>query len=241
MKRFALMLFAVLLITGTALASPDIRYAAGRDVTLLTISPPWPGGHGALSRNEVVEVLGAGTERGTVRIHFFAPTGQAIPAQVAENRLSPQRAGDPPRIAIVNNPDPADRLHMRLAPRSDSLSRGRYYNGTVLTVLQLRRDGWAQVDLRGYKGWMKAEFLQLGQLPGSVTPMHPVAAVKSASAQGSMLKELPNTGSNFGRYPDHTAVFILGVTGGWAHVYAPDGLTGFMPLKELDVPGGLRP
>ena len=41
----------------------------------------------------------------------------------------------PGSIAYVNNPNPTDRLNLRTKPSAQSVSLGKYYNGTWVTVL----------------------------------------------------------------------------------------------------------
>lgn len=48
--------------------------------------------------------------------------------------------------AVVNNPDPADRLHLRAAPSSSAVSLGKYYNGVEVAV-QSVSGGWALVKV----------------------------------------------------------------------------------------------
>lgn len=74
--------------------------------------------------------------------------------------------------AVVNNPDPRDRLHLREAPRADAASLGKFYNGTPVKVLA-RRGAWAQVALGRLRGWMKAGFLAFGADMDGVAPAFP--------------------------------------------------------------------
>lgn len=60
--------------------------------------------------------------------------------------------------AMVNNPDPKDRLHLRAAPSRQAASYGKYYSGTPVRVLEQKGD-WAKVRIGGREGWMMAEYL----------------------------------------------------------------------------------
>lgn len=64
--------------------------------------------------------------------------------------------------ALVCNPDPNDRLHLRAQPRRDAISKGRFYNGTPVKVLEI--DGeWAHVQLDDHnEGYMMAKYLAVG-------------------------------------------------------------------------------
>ena len=67
--------------------------------------------------------------------------------------------------AVVNNPNPADRLHLRTEPTRSSRSQGKLYNGTPLLVLG-SRGGWTKVQLglgsSARVGWMMTEYLAFG-------------------------------------------------------------------------------
>ena len=55
-------------------------------------------------------------------------------------------AGD---TLYVANPDPADRLNLRAAPRPDAVSLGKYYNGTPVYLLEAPSAGYAHVRIQG--------------------------------------------------------------------------------------------
>lgn len=69
---------------------------------------------------------------------------------------------DPSRWAVVNNPDPADRLHLRYRDDRTSRSFGKYYNGTPAEVLRTAGD-WAFVRVGGVNGWMMKKYLAFGR------------------------------------------------------------------------------
>lgn len=67
--------------------------------------------------------------------------------------------------AVVSNPDPADRLHLRASADRASASLGKFYSGTPVQVLA--RDGaWCRVRVglgeSALTGWMMAEYLTFG-------------------------------------------------------------------------------
>ena len=47
--------------------------------------------------------------------------------------------------AVVNNPNPQDRLHLRAKPSMPSQSFGKYYNGTPVKIIEYRTDDWVKV------------------------------------------------------------------------------------------------
>ena len=40
------------------------------------------------------------------------------------------------QYAVVNNPDPADMLNLRVKPDTGAISLGKFYNGTPVTILR---------------------------------------------------------------------------------------------------------
>lgn len=67
--------------------------------------------------------------------------------------------------AVVNNPDPADRLHLRAEASKSSRSLGKFYNGTPLKVLR-QSGSWTKVQLgfgaTARTGWMMTKYLAFG-------------------------------------------------------------------------------
>lgn len=73
--------------------------------------------------------------------------------------------------AVVRNPDPADRLHLRVQPDRSAESLGKFYNGTPLRVLGQEGD-WTRValGLNGPEGWMMTRYLAFGSEMDEVAP-----------------------------------------------------------------------
>lgn len=76
--------------------------------------------------------------------------------------------------AVVRNPDPADRLHLRVQPDRSAESLGKFYNGTPLRVLGQEGD-WTRVALGtdGPEGWMMTRYLAFGREMDEVEPVFP--------------------------------------------------------------------
>ena len=76
--------------------------------------------------------------------------------------------------AVVRNPDPADRLHLRVQPDRSAESLGKFYNGTPLRVLGQEGD-WTRVALGtdGPEGWMMTRYLAFGGEMDEVEPVFP--------------------------------------------------------------------
>ena len=76
--------------------------------------------------------------------------------------------------AVVRNPDPADRLHLRVKSDRSAESLGKFYNGTPLRVLGQEGD-WTRVALGtdGPEGWMMTRYLAFGGEMDEVEPVFP--------------------------------------------------------------------
>ena len=76
--------------------------------------------------------------------------------------------------AVVRNPDPADRLHLRVRPDRSAESLGKFYNGTPLRVLGQEGE-WTRVALGtdGQEGWMMTRYLAFGSEMDKVAPAFP--------------------------------------------------------------------
>ena len=65
--------------------------------------------------------------------------------------------------AVVNNPNPTDRLHLRTEPDRKSVALGKFYNRTPVYVDEIRGE-WAHVTIgRDLSGWMMTKYLAFGE------------------------------------------------------------------------------
>lgn len=144
---------------------------------------------------------------------------------------------DASRWAVVNNPDPADRLHLRERDEKSSRSLGKYYNGTHVEVLK-RGETWTKVRVAGNTvGWMMTKYLAFGADAWQVKQAFP------------QLHLVENTGEFYVRQrPEMSAAGkgevrlmwrgeseeIIGVVGDeWYHVWFPDTSEGGY-MKQSD-------
>ena len=76
--------------------------------------------------------------------------------------------------AVVHNPDPADRLHLRVKPDRKAESLGKFYNGTPVQVLSQKGE-WSEVriGLSGLQGWMMTKYLTFGETMDHVERVFP--------------------------------------------------------------------
>lgn len=83
-----------------------------------------------------------------------------MPASWAEAMAQLDTSG----YALVNNPNPADRLHLRTKPDKGAASLGKFYNRTPVWVLSVEGE-WAHVyvgGVRGLEGYMMTKYLAMG-------------------------------------------------------------------------------
>ena len=72
--------------------------------------------------------------------------------------------------AVVNNPDPEDRLYLRKSPARGAEALGKFWNGTVFRVLETKGD-WCRVEIGTngvLEGWMMKKYLTFGSDMNSV-------------------------------------------------------------------------
>lgn len=132
--------------------------------------------------------------------------------------------------AVVNNPNPDDRLHLRAKPERNAESFGKYYNGTPVRILE-KRGAWVHVDVFGVQGWMMQKYLAFGSARHEVEAVFPSRAAKGAY---SVYAE-PNT-----EHPivheqhDQPGLLVLAIVGDdWYHAWFPeDDSTGYVLQSE---------
>lgn len=140
---------------------------------------------------------------------------------------------DQSQWAVVNNPNPKDRLHLRSQPEKQAASRGKFYNGTPMKVLA-RKGAWVQVDLAGLSGWMMADYLAFGPDMNQVRPAFPgLVGLDSLDHQDMPLYSSPDEGSPViarRNISYSTSYWIIGVHGeDWLYVYFfQEDLGGYM-------------
>lgn len=137
--------------------------------------------------------------------------------------------------ALVSNPNPEDRLHLRAKPDKGSHSYGKFYNRTPVLVLE-RGDTWTKVQIgRGgaaMTGYMMTAFLAFDE--------DEKAALKCAFPQMRLREAHRDAGVRMHAEPKSGAVtarlfrqesddFIIGVSGDeWYVVLRADGAVGYV-------------
>ena len=141
--------------------------------------------------------------------------------------------------ALVNNPDPADRLHLRAAPDQTAVSKGKYYNGTPVYVTQDLGD-WVKVFAANDEGYMMKRYLAFGADMLKVRAAFPQPVIRETMAgeditiymrpdrQSGVAGVLQNSGAGLAE------ITVIGVIGAdWYHVLCGNGLIGYLPVADF--------
>jgi uncharacterized protein YgiM (DUF1202 family) len=137
-------------------------------------------------------------------------------------------------VAVVSNPNPADRLHLRTKADAKAASLGKYYNGVTVQVLSFEFDGtWAKVRVDSLEGYMDLRYLAMGSAAGRVKSAIPQVVVNNGGKTLNLRAGQSTASASLGRYADGTSVQVLGVGATWYHVMVGDK-TGFMLAQYLE-------
>ncbi len=151
---------------------------------------------------------------------------------------------DSGNYAMVVNPKPTDRLHLRERADKGSRSRGKYYTGTAVGVSAQDGD-WTLVTFGDWRSWvhgyMMKRYLTFGQ-PGSALRLD-LSAMPQMSARYEMLKVYtePQTGAYTYHMGESAGTMkVIGVIGDeWYHVWFPaTGEYGFVRQSDLTAGNG---
>lgn len=154
---------------------------------------------------------------------------------------APDGGGQAADRAVVRNPNPKDRLHLRAGPSASARSLGKYYNGVAVTVMSAASsNNYYRVKIGEQTGYMDGRYLVFGGAGGEVASAMPVRAVSNPAPTDRLnLRKAPSDASaSLGKYYNGTLVTVMGVVeGGWVHVQV-DGKTGYMMEKFLSQGAG---
>lgn len=165
---------------------------------------------------------------GVLPFDLFADDLTTLPCTSEELTAQLDRTG----LAVVCNPDPNDRLHLRTKPSREADSLGKFWNGTPVRVLN-ERDGWCQVEIGTdgrLTGWMLKKYLVTGAKMDQVTPRFSQQTLRDDKAETETpiytdlsLKE---------RYCTHSGWHLMGVVNDRLYVIVTDeGETGYAPME----------
>lgn len=142
---------------------------------------------------------------------------------------------DQSAYAMVSNPDPADRLHLRGAPDKGAYSYGKFYNRTPVRVLR-RGETWSKVQIgtegKCFTGHMMTKYLAFGEKEkAAVSCAFPQKHLKEEyGPQGAPMLAAPSRNAeSLGMFAYKQDDFIIGVSGDeWYVVLRADGTVGYV-------------
>ena len=153
----------------------------------------------------------------------------ALPESLSEAALRMDARG----MAVVANPNPSDRLHLRQNPDRASASLGKYYNGTMVTILRLSGD-WAEVRVGSRRGWMMTAYLDFAPAQGGALRLD-TRAMPQLFPIGEALRVFERPEAGDGALQRDSLFKVIGILGEeWYHVYFPwTGMDGFVLQQDL--------
>ena len=142
--------------------------------------------------------------------------------------------------AMVVNPNPADRLHLREQADKRSRSQGKYYTGTPVKVLSVEGD-WVRVAIGAQRGFMMKRYLTFGQAGDALNlDMSAMPALFSKDKKLKVYAE-PQIGEyEWHMNEDWNTIRVIGIIGDeWYHVWFPvTGEYGFVRQSDLTAGNG---
>lgn len=144
-------------------------------------------------------------------------------------------------MAVVNNPNPTDRLNLRDEAKSSSNIVRKYYNGVKVEILSNVNSEWAKVRIGNAEGYMQRKFLATGAAASNVQSAVAFGIVDVTWPQTKLaLREHPTDDSGaLGSYENGTGVEVLGVSEGWLHARV-NGHMGYMRSQWVTQAENLR-
>lgn len=133
--------------------------------------------------------------------------------------------------AVVNNPNPTDRLNLRESANTSANILYKYYCGVAVEILPGSSGDWASVRIGTVEGYMLKKHLATGAQVASVQSAIPMGQVDVTYPQTKLaLRAQPSDDSAaLVTCENGTVVEVLGVSDGWLHVLvSSDGRVGFM-------------
>ena len=147
------------------------------------------------------------------------------------------------KYAVVNNPNPSDRLNLRSQPDSKSNYKGKYYNGTIVEIVDYLGD-WVEVKVAGSTGFMLKEYLNFEENPIKVKPEFPYLFLDTEVYNKITIYNdytLSSSKNLKDEYMDMNLT-IIGLIGkgkyNYYHVVFDNGLTGFIQDKYFTAGNG---
>ena len=143
--------------------------------------------------------------------------------------------------AVVNNPKPTDRLHLRAEPDRKSVSLGKFYNRTPVYVDEIRGE-WAHVTIgRNLSGWMMTDYLAFGEDADKVECAFPQLEVREeyrlnvadeTTYEFEVLDE-PSKSAPYTRWHSGDNWVVIGIKGNYYIVMNDNESVCYIPQSHL--------
>lgn len=143
--------------------------------------------------------------------------------------------------AVVNNPNPTDRLHLREKPDRKSVSLGKFYNRTPVYVEEIRGD-WAHVTIGcDLSGWMLTDYLAFGADMDKVACAFPQLTVKDEHQEYGAdefvyeyrVFAAPDLSADTMRWNSMENYYLIGVSGEFYIIMNSEEAIGYIPQDWL--------
>ena len=143
--------------------------------------------------------------------------------------------------AVVNNPNPTDRLHLRTEPDRKSVSLGKFYNRTPVYVDEIRGE-WAHVTIgRDLSGWMLTDYLAFGADMDKVACAIPQMTVKDEHQEYGAdefvyeyrVFAAPDLSADTMRWNSMESYYLIGVSGEFYIIMNSEEAIGYIPQDWL--------
>lgn len=139
--------------------------------------------------------------------------------------------------ALVNNDNPADRLHLREAPSRNAKSLGKFYNRTPVQILSWDGD-WAHVRIGAggvyLEGYMMTRYLVRGGGRNVLCAFEMLMPLEDLKDGAPIFLGPDDTTEEIGRFGQNSNEYIIGVCGDdWVIVMTWDGNVGYVRRADL--------
>lgn len=169
----------------------------------------------------------------------YATLATFDPALFPGDFLQAVALADTTDCGLVNNPNPEDRLNLRTKPSISSVSKGKFYNGTPVQVLEDLGE-WVKVSVSGLEGYMLKEYITFGEDMLNVQSAFPdLSLVEECYADGATIYLRADLDSDIGGVVNGDDInrynfIILGAASDdWYYVICSNGLAGYMPVSDF--------
>ena len=143
--------------------------------------------------------------------------------------------------AVVNNPNPADRLYLRGKASKEGRNLGKFYNRTPVYVEEIRGD-WAYVRIgRATTGYMMTKYLAFGEDMDKVACAFPQLIVKDEHQEYGAdefvyeyrVFDAPDLSADTMRWNSMESYYLIGVSGEFYIIMNSEEAIGYIPQDWL--------